>query len=254
MFSLSPLDFTWQIGQKGTREANEEIDALKDGKMTDIFHTAFRIHILMITISLFWLHFQCSINWQPFAWFIVLLRTDNTWWRHQMETFSVLLDICAGNSPVTGEFPSQRPVTRSFDVFFDLRLNKRLSKQSRSWWFETLSLPLWRHCNEAPKTNDDQIHQCVYVSPWGPYIDGLVQERRNSSALAMELRLFCTNPSIYSHGIISVWISNRMLTKLWYEILIHSQTSTAAPLGFWERITFFIKHFVKDVITYPCWY
>ena len=40
-----------------------------------------------------------------------------------METFSVLLAICAGNSPVTGEFPSQRPVTRNFDVFFDLRLN-----------------------------------------------------------------------------------------------------------------------------------
>ena len=40
------------------------------------------------------------------------------WWRHQMETFSALLAICAGNSPVTGEFPAQRPVTQSFDVFF----------------------------------------------------------------------------------------------------------------------------------------
>ena len=64
-----------------------------------------------------------------------------TWWRHQMETLSALLALCAGNSPVTGEFPSQRPVTRSFDVFFDLRLNERLSKQSRGWWFETT----WRH-------------------------------------------------------------------------------------------------------------
>ena len=44
-----------------------------------------------------------------------------TWWRHQMETFSALLAICSGNSPVPGEFPSQRPVTRSFNVFFDLR-------------------------------------------------------------------------------------------------------------------------------------
>ena len=51
------------------------------------------------------------------------------WWRHQMETFSALLAICTGNSPVSGEFPTQRPVTQSFDVFFDLRLNKRLSKQ-----------------------------------------------------------------------------------------------------------------------------
>ena len=60
-----------------------------------------------------------------------------------METFSVLLAICAGNSLIPGEFPAQRPVTRSFDVFFDLGLNKRLSKQSGSWWFEMLSCPLW---------------------------------------------------------------------------------------------------------------
>ena len=64
-----------------------------------------------------------------------------------METFPALLSICVGNSPVTGEFPSQRPVTRSFDVFFHLRLNKRLSKQWWGWWFETASRPLWRHCN-----------------------------------------------------------------------------------------------------------
>ena len=50
-------------------------------------------------------------------------------WRHQMETFASLLAICAGNMPVPGEFSTQRPVTRSFDVFFDLRLNKRLSKR-----------------------------------------------------------------------------------------------------------------------------
>ena len=51
-----------------------------------------------------------------------------------MEISSALLALCAGNSPVTGEFRSQRPVTQSFDVFFDLRLNKLLSKQSWSWW------------------------------------------------------------------------------------------------------------------------
>ena len=66
-----------------------------------------------------------------------------------METFSALLAICAGNSPVAGEFPAQRPVTRSFDVFFDLRLNKRLGKQSSDWWFETISRTLCRHCNET---------------------------------------------------------------------------------------------------------
>ena len=64
-----------------------------------------------------------------------------------METFSVLLAICAGISPFPGEFPAQRPVTRSFEVFFDLRLNKRLGEQWRDWWFETPSHPLWRHGN-----------------------------------------------------------------------------------------------------------
>ena len=61
--------------------------------------------------------------------------------------FRVTGHLC-GNSPITGEFPALRPVTRSFDVFFDLRLNKRLSKQSGRWWFETLSRPLWRHSND----------------------------------------------------------------------------------------------------------
>ena len=70
-------------------------------------------------------------------------------WRHQTETFSALLAICAGYSPVTSEFPAQRPMTRSFDVFLDLRLNKRLSKQSWFWWFEKPWRPLCRHCNST---------------------------------------------------------------------------------------------------------
>ena len=64
-------------------------------------------------------------------------------WKH----ISALLALCAGNSPVTGEIPSQRPVTRSFDILFDLSMNKRLSKQSWGWWFEEPSRSLWRHCN-----------------------------------------------------------------------------------------------------------
>ena len=50
-----------------------------------------------------------------------------------METFSALPAICVGNSQVTHEFPKQMPLTRSFDVFFDLHLYKRLSKQSLAW-------------------------------------------------------------------------------------------------------------------------
>ena len=65
-----------------------------------------------------------------------------------METISALLAICAGNSPVSGEFSAQKPVARRFDVFFDLRLDGRLRKHSWGWWFETPSCPLWRQSND----------------------------------------------------------------------------------------------------------
>ena len=55
-----------------------------------------------------------------------------------METFSALLAICAGNSSVPGEFRTKKASDADFEIFFDLRLNKRLSKQSWGWWFETL--------------------------------------------------------------------------------------------------------------------
>ena len=87
-----------------------------------------------------------------------LLHITSSWGRHQMETFSALLAICAGNSPVTGEFRAQRPVTRSFDVFFDLGLNERLSKQSWGWWFETPSCPLWRHSNVTRQSVIRHMH------------------------------------------------------------------------------------------------
>ena len=77
-----------------------------------------------------------------------------------METFSALLAIGAGNSPVTGEFLAQRPVTRSFDVLFDLRLNGRLSKQSWGWWFEMPSRPLWRN----------EPHQYFELTKYTPYL------------------------------------------------------------------------------------
>ena len=54
-----------------------------------------------------------------------------TWWRHLVEIFSALLARCPGYSPITGEFPAQRPVTRSFDVLFDLRLNN--NREAGDW-------------------------------------------------------------------------------------------------------------------------
>ena len=84
------------------------------------------------------------VRYQPFFLTISYIVYDDV---IKMETFSALLALGVGNSPVTCEFSSQRPVTRSFDVFFDLRLNKRLSKHLQGWCFETPSHPLWRHSN-----------------------------------------------------------------------------------------------------------
>ena len=81
----------------------------------------------------------------PYIWY----HDDVIKWKHFLRYWPCV----RGNSPVPGEFPAQRPVTRSFDVFFDLRLNKRLSKQSWGWWFETLSGPLWRHRNDMQVKN-----------------------------------------------------------------------------------------------------
>ena len=97
-----------------------------------------------------------------------LPNPHKTWWHHPIETFSALLAICAGNSPGTGEFPAQRPVTRSFDVFFDLCLSKCLSKQSWGWRFETPSHPLWHQCNETSHTSPSWVSYGVsIVSIWG---------------------------------------------------------------------------------------
>ena len=84
----------------------------------------------------------------------------SAWWCHQMKTFSALPDLCAGNSPVTGELHTQRPVKLSFHVFFDLRLNKQLSKQSFGRWFETPLHSLWRHC--IMQANDSRSIKFVW--------------------------------------------------------------------------------------------
>ena len=95
-------------------------------------------------------HQRCQ---RPKGWVSAMMTSSNG------KKITALLPLCEGNPPVNGAFPSQRPVTRRFDVFFDLRLNKRLSKQSWGWWFETPSYPLWRHCNGTY-----HLHQIYYTT------------------------------------------------------------------------------------------
>ena len=114
----------------------------------------------------------------PTTWFLVNDRMHRVFYRcafHWLmmtssngNIFRVTGPLC-GEFTGPGEFHTQRPVTRSIDVFFDLRLYKRLSKQPWGWWFETLSWSLWRHCNVQrykPSTNSccrnvDKMYQSI---------------------------------------------------------------------------------------------
>ena len=139
------------------------------GRPTDDFGRPMDVHLAPWTTTGRWSHYGRSkalcpsyVIWryrlgsvlvQVMGWLPDGIKplTDpmlTSWWRRQLETFSALLALFAGNCPVTGEFPAQRPVTQSFDVFFDLRLKKRFSKQWRHRWFETPLRSLWCHCND----------------------------------------------------------------------------------------------------------
>ena len=94
------------------------------------------LNTTLICTTSHWARILAQVQTNTVWWLLdssqVLLGTHTPWWRYQMETFSAWLALCAG--------------TRSFDVFFGLRLNKRLSKQSRRWWFGKPLRSLWRHC------------------------------------------------------------------------------------------------------------
>ena len=81
------------------------------------------------------------------------------------------------------QLSSQRPVTRSFDVFFDLRLNKRLGKQSWGWWSETPSRSLWRHCNV----------QCGAYGRYGWLINECLAEAKKAMLATNYFSMLLTN-------------------------------------------------------------
>ena len=93
---------------------------------------------------------KCNIMLQYSKLHIMMTSSNGT-------IFRVTGPLC-GEFIGPGEFPTQRPVTRRFDVFFDLRLNKRLSKQSWGWWFETLHWSLWRQCNGGVAIVFHEVH------------------------------------------------------------------------------------------------
>ena len=109
--------------------------------------------------------------------------------------------------------PSQRVVTRSFDVFFDLRLNKRFSKQSRRRWFETPSRSLWRHYN-AWNVSSQQHLEVVLCSHmhifWKVTITKVLKFTEQWSSTQI------TRPNhIYIYIITSLSYQNDIATSFW---------------------------------------
>ena len=138
--------------------------------------------------------------------------------------FRVTGPLC-GEFTGPGEFPTQRPVTQSFDVFFDLRLNKRLSKQPWGWWFETLSWSLWRHCNVVNQLHMDSLqiwfnlniyfgYQFVEAK-WHIYVSVNVAITASDIGLSPVRcqALMWANPSILSIGLLETNF-NEILIKI----------------------------------------
>ena len=96
----------------------------------------------------------------PKEFVAVSLHDDVIKWKY----FPCYWPFCAENSPVTGELLAQRPVARSFDVLFDLCLNKQLSKRWRRRWFETS----WRHCNDL-HTDPGVWDKTLSIPSWIPW-------------------------------------------------------------------------------------
>ena len=110
------------------------------------------------------------INWRRRKTHAIICESLETSWRPSVNTTKNFYDhddvIKWKHFPVTGEFPSQRPVTRSFDVFFDLRLNKQLNKHLRRWQFETPS----HHHDVTVLTSAFSIFFCFPLIIFGEWV------------------------------------------------------------------------------------
>ena len=112
---------------------------------------------LIFALFRLWIHILCVLDFwwniatREYSWDFDRKGEGGLWWYSKMTSsngniFRVTDPLC-GEFTAPGEFSAQRPVTRIFDVFIDLCLNKRLSKQPWGWWFETPAWSLWRHRN-----------------------------------------------------------------------------------------------------------
>ena len=151
-----------------------------------------------------------------------------------MEIVSVLLAFCAENSPITGEFAAQRPVTRSLQVFFDLSPNQQLSKQRRRWWFEMPSHSLWRHCNDdewkrVPALGAATIyikpHGCTLIYTWMYCVSIMTLTKMKLIKTYLSISFVCNISSLAFICITkSILVSQRsiMHSAVWYLMMFYS--------------------------------
>ena len=164
------------------------------------------------------------------------------------DIFRVTGDFCGEFS---GEFLAQRPVTRSFDVFFDLLLNKRLSKQCWGWWIVTPSRP-WRHRN-------------VKANPWFPNDINVIRADMVKIMLYLitwkhkKMRTFCIIIGLYrgkQWNILTwmnfdpAWISNYIHWKVLGFNYLSIPPFNGVAVEVWECISNFILNFTRHVITF----
>ena len=148
-----------------------------------------------------------------------------------METLSVLLAFCAGNSPVTGEFPAQRPVTWTIGILFDLRLDKRLNKQSWGWGFQTPSRSLWRHLNGTISIPGLLIGTCFGINLCSCDLDIILHPKRDYCIYGCDFFWKKWKTELISiHKHYSKWCLHNLLnSKMTRYILTSPPAATMAP-------------------------
>ena len=133
--------------------------------MLDTGPFIFRCHAGVGNIYSHWEKYRFIRNsWMTEMVWYTVIHDDVIKWKHFPRYWPFVRGIHRG--PVNS--PHKWPVTRNFDVFLNLRLNKRLSKQSWGWWFETLSRPLWRHCNDH-YTQRVAFSRCDGATAWNSF-------------------------------------------------------------------------------------
>ena len=118
------------------------------------------LHNLLLWLIIYIYPYSRLVHWHMGGTIITMMTSSNG------NIFRVTGPLC-GEFTGPGEFPTQRPVTRSFGVFFDQRLNKRLSKQSLGWWLETIWCPFWRHRND-PDVSKITLKDMGIIDPTKP--------------------------------------------------------------------------------------